>query len=115
MPSALKMSRSWFKALTSKKEAKLLLRRFIGEALRRRRLMQSRTLRQVSANARVSLGYLSEVERGQKEASSELLAAICTALDSTLAEIITDALAEISRQEERTLLTSVLAPIADAA
>lgn len=89
----------------------MLLRTFIGEALRRRRLMQARTLRQVSANARVSLGYLSEVERGQKEASSELLAAICTALDLSLAEIITDALAEISRQEERTPLTS----IADAA
>jgi len=105
----------YLRALTSKKEAKLLLRTFIGEALRRRRLMQSRTLRQVSANARVSLGYLSEVERGQKEASSELLVAICTALDLTLAEIITDALVEINRQEERTSLTTALTSIADAA
>lgn len=72
--------------------------------------MQARTLRQVSADARVSLGYLSEVERGQKEASSELLAAICTALDLTLAEIISDALVEISRQE-----SPALASIADAA
>jgi len=77
--------------------------------------MQSRTLRQVSANARVSLGYLSEVERGQKEASSELLAAICAALDLTLAEIVTEALVEINRQEESTVITSVLSPIADAA
>jgi len=76
--------------------------------------MQSRTLRQVSANARVSLGYLSEVERGQKEASSELLAAICTALDLTLAEIVTEALVEINRQENAST-TSALAPIADAA
>jgi len=93
----------------------LLLRTYIGEALRSRRLQQSRTLRQVSANARVSLGYLSEVERGQKEASSELLAAICTALDLSLAEIITDALVEISRQEERVASISGLVSIADAA
>ena len=93
----------------------MLLRTFIGEALRRRRLLQSRTLRQVSGNARVSLGYLSEVERGQKEASSELLSAICTALDLTLAEIITDALVEISRQEELASINSALTPIANAA
>ena len=93
----------------------MLLRTFIGEALRRRRLLQSRTLRQVSANARVSLGYLSEVERGQKEASSELLSAICTALDLTLAEIITDALVEISRQEDLASINASLAPIANAA
>lgn len=93
----------------------MLLRTFIGEALRRRRLLQSRTLRQVSANARVSLGYLSEVERGQKEASSELLSAICTALDLTLAEIITDALVEISRQEDLASINSALTPIANAA
>ncbi|HUW78452.1 MAG TPA: helix-turn-helix transcriptional regulator [Candidatus Nanopelagicaceae bacterium] len=93
----------------------MLLRTYIGEALRSRRLQQSRTLRQVSANARVSLGYLSEVERGQKEASSELLAAICTALDLSLAEIITDALVEISRQEERVASISGLVSIADAA
>ena len=92
-----------------------MLRTFIGEALRRRRLLQSRTLRQVSANARVSLGYLSEVERGQKEASSELLSAICTALDLTLAEIITDALVEISRQEDLASINSALTPIANAA
>ena len=59
----------------------LLVRRSIGEVLRRERQHQGRTLREVSSAARVSLGYLSEVERGQKEASSELLAAICGALD----------------------------------
>ena len=58
----------------------LLLREAIGENLRKTRVHQSRTLRDVSSAAQVSLGYLSEVERGQKEASSELLAAICGAL-----------------------------------
>jgi transcriptional regulator with XRE-family HTH domain len=67
-----------------------LLRRLIGDVLRAQRLRQNRTLREVSAAARVSLGYLSEVERGQKEASSELLAAICTALGVRLADLLRD-------------------------
>src|ERR1700749_4168389 len=62
----------------------VLLRQLLGDVLRRLRLRQGRTLREVSASARVSLGYLSEVERGQKEASSELLAAICGALNPPL-------------------------------
>ena len=61
-----------------------VLRKVVGETLRGLRLRQRRTLREVSSSARVSLGYLSEVERGQKEPSSELLAAICTALDVEL-------------------------------
>jgi len=59
----------------------ILLRTHIGSALRAARIEQGRTLRDVAKSARVSLGYLSEVERGQKEASSELLNAICSALD----------------------------------
>ncbi|SBW27488.1 MULTISPECIES: helix-turn-helix domain-containing protein [Protofrankia] len=66
----------------------VLLRRMLGEALRRRRQDQHRTLREVSSNARVSLGYLSEIERGQKEASSELLASICGALGVRLADLL---------------------------
>jgi transcriptional regulator with XRE-family HTH domain len=66
----------------------VLLRRLLGEALRRRRQDQSRTLREVSSVARVSLGYLSEVERGQKEASSELLASICDALGLRLSDLL---------------------------
>ena len=58
-----------------------LLRTQLGNSLRSHRLRQRRTLRDVSGAARVSLGYLSEVERGQKEASSELLASICDALE----------------------------------
>src|ERR1700731_4011079 len=67
-----------------------LLREAIGDSLRRARLAQSRTLREVSTSARVSLGYLSEVERGRKEASSELLAAICAALDVPLSGVLWD-------------------------
>ncbi|MGD9957210.1 MAG: helix-turn-helix domain-containing protein [Candidatus Nanopelagicales bacterium] len=66
----------------------IVLRRVIGDELRRRRQDQGRTLREVSSAARVSLGYLSEVERGQKEASSELLASICTALEVPLATVL---------------------------
>lgn len=69
----------------------LLLREVIGSNLRAHREYQKRSLRDVSASARVSLGYLSEIERGRKEASSELLACICDALDLELAELLDDA------------------------
>jgi transcriptional regulator with XRE-family HTH domain len=65
-----------------------LLRSLLGDVLRQRRLRQGRTLRDVSASARVSLGYISEIERGQKEASSELLAALCEALDVPLSGVL---------------------------
>jgi transcriptional regulator with XRE-family HTH domain len=64
------------------------LREAVGEALRRRRQAQGRTLREVAAVAGVSLTYLSEVERGRKEASSEVLEAVCTALDLVLADLL---------------------------
>jgi transcriptional regulator with XRE-family HTH domain len=67
-----------------------LLRTQIGSALRQARISQGRTLRDVAKGARVSLGYLSEVERGQKEASSELLNSICQALDLSLLTVISD-------------------------
>jgi transcriptional regulator with XRE-family HTH domain len=75
----------------------------LGDALRRLRLRQGRTLREVSAAARVSLGYLSEVERGQKEASSELLASICGALGAPLSQVLREvsdsfALAELQNE-----------------
>lgn len=66
----------------------VLLRRLLGDVLRTQRQRQGRTLREVSAAARVSLGYLSEVERGQKEASSELIASICAALDVPMSEVL---------------------------
>lgn len=77
----------------------MLLRRVIGDALRARRQGQHRTLREISTAANVSLGYLSEIERGQKEASSELLAAICDALGSRLSEVLREASDHLARVE----------------
>jgi transcriptional regulator with XRE-family HTH domain len=81
----------------------VLLRHLLGDALRRLRLRQGRTLREVSAAARVSLGYLWEVERGQKEASSELLASICGALGAPMSQLLREvsdgfALAELQSE-----------------
>jgi transcriptional regulator with XRE-family HTH domain len=64
------------------------LREAVGDALRRRRQAQGRTLREVAAAAGVSLTYLSEVERGRKEASSEVLEAVCSALGLVLADLL---------------------------
>jgi transcriptional regulator with XRE-family HTH domain len=88
----------------------ILLRQLLGDVLRRLRVRQGRTLREVSASARVSLGYLSEVERGRKEASSELLAAICAALDTPLSQVFREvsdnfALAELQNEP---VLTGVI-------
>jgi transcriptional regulator with XRE-family HTH domain len=80
-----------------------VLRQVVGEILRGLRLRQRRTLREVSARARVSLGYLSEVERGQKEPSSELLAAICRALDVELSEVFHEVTALLRREEKLAL------------
>ena len=66
----------------------MLLRDALGETLRDARTSQSRTLRDVSTAANVSLGYLSEVERGRKEASSELLASICDALELQMSDVL---------------------------
>ena len=77
----------------------VLVRRLLGDVLRRQRLRQGRTLREVSADARVSLGYISEVERGQKEASSELLAAICSALDVPLSTVLREVSEDLAREE----------------
>ncbi len=85
----------------------VLLRRLLGDVLRRHRVRQSRTLRDVSSAAGVSLGYLSEVERGRKEASSELLAAICGALDVTLSEVLREVSDDLAREERRVRLAPV--------
>ena len=78
----------------------VLLRKVIGDALRARRLAQGRTLREVSTAANVSLGYLSEIERGHKEASSELLASICDALGAPLSEMLGDVSATFALAEQ---------------
>jgi transcriptional regulator with XRE-family HTH domain len=77
----------------------ILLRRVIGDALRARRQAQHRTLREVSTAANVSLGYLSEIERGQKEASSELLAAVCDALGARLSEVLREVSSTVATTE----------------
>jgi len=87
----------------------VLLRRVIGDALRARRQSQHRTLREVSTRANVSLGYLSEIERGQKEASSELLAAICDALGAQLSEVLRD-VSDTVEHAERAAPKSTPAP-----
>jgi transcriptional regulator with XRE-family HTH domain len=86
----------------------LLLREAIGGSLRRARTGRSQTLRDVAGRARVSLGYLSEVERGRKEASSELLAAICEALELPLPQLLADVAADMRQVPE---LVRPLAPI----
>jgi len=67
-----------------------LLRTTLGEVLRRARLDQGRTLADVAQAAKVSMQYLSEIERGRKEASSEVLAAICDALETDLPDVLAD-------------------------
>ncbi|MEU6072973.1 helix-turn-helix transcriptional regulator [Micromonospora sp. NPDC047074] len=78
-----------------------LLRRVIGEVLRRLRLRQGRTLREVAETAGVSVPYLSEVERGRKEASSEVLAAICRSLGIHLSDLLEEARDDLRRVEPR--------------
>jgi transcriptional regulator with XRE-family HTH domain len=89
----------------------VLLRRVIGDALRARRQGQHRTLREVSTAANVSLGYLSEIERGQKEASSELLAAICDALGARLSEVLSEVSDTFALAES---MEGVLTPVDEA-
>lgn len=88
----------------------VLLRRVIGDALRARRQGQHRTLREVSSAANVSLGYLSEIERGQKEPSSELLAAICDALGARLSELLSEVSDTVALAEQ---MAGVLVPVVD--
>lgn len=89
----------------------LLLREAIGGSLRRARTDRRRTLRDVASAARVSLGYLSEIERGRKEPSSELLAAICDALEFPLPELLAEAATILRPAAELPELVRPLAPI----
>lgn len=89
-----------------KDRAMTLLRTHIGHTLRQARISQERTLRDVAKQARVSLGYLSEVERGQKEASSELLNAICVALNLSLSSVLVE-VSSLVKLHESPVLTVV--------
>ncbi len=88
------------------------MRQLVGEVLRARRAAQGLTLRDVSAKARVSLGYISEIERGQKEPSSELLAAVAAALDLPLSEVLLDVGAMLAIEESAELLLAQDAALA---
>ena len=74
----------------------ILVRQEIGDVLRDFRLQKGRTLRQVASKASVARGYLSEVERGQKEASSEILASVADALDVPISIIMREVSDRIS-------------------
>ena len=77
----------------------LLFRASLGDVLRAERMRQGMTLRELSSSARVSLGYISEIERGQKEASSELLAALCEALDVPLSGVLREVSDQVADEE----------------
>jgi transcriptional regulator with XRE-family HTH domain len=83
----------------------MLLRHVIGAALRRIRLDDGRTLREVARSANISMPYLSEIERGRKEPSSEILAGICAALGLTMVDLLHEVTAEA-------LVVDLTAPVA---
>ncbi|MGN6162385.1 MAG: helix-turn-helix domain-containing protein [Marmoricola sp.] len=83
-------------------QASLLMRESLGAVLRAERMRRGLTLRELSASARISLGYISELERGQKEASSELLAALCDALDVRLSEVLREVSLDLASVEATT-------------
>jgi transcriptional regulator with XRE-family HTH domain len=85
----------------------VLFRRLLGDVLRDLRMQRGMTLREVSAEARVSLGYISEIERGQKEASSELLASLCSALDVPLSDVLREVSDAVALEEAATALAVV--------
>ncbi|MFZ2503041.1 MAG: helix-turn-helix transcriptional regulator [Nocardioides sp.] len=87
----------------------VLFRRTLGEVLRTRRVQRGMTLREVSAEARVSLGYISEIERGQKEASSELLASLCTALEAPLSSVLREVSEAVAVEEASRALAGAAA------
>ena len=89
----------------------VLFRRLLGEVLRSQRMQRGLTLREVSADARVSLGYISEIERGQKEASSELLASLCSALDVPLSDVLSDVSLAVAREERALVMANRPIPV----
>jgi transcriptional regulator with XRE-family HTH domain len=85
----------------------VLFRRLLGDVLRDRRMQAGMTLREVSAGARVSLGYISEIERGQKEASSELLSSLCAALDVPLSDVLREVSDAVAVEEAAVAATPI--------
>ncbi len=93
----------------------VLFRRLLGDVLRAQRMRRGMTLREVSAEARVSLGYISEIERGQKEASSELLASLCSALDLPLSVMLREVSDLVALEESLTSPPATAEVVASAA
>src|SRR6476469_9083645 len=87
----------------------VMFRRLLGDVLRDARTRRGLTLRELSAGARVSLGYISEIERGQKEASSELLASLCAALDLPMSQVLRDVSDAAAMEEAASAPTPLLA------
>jgi transcriptional regulator with XRE-family HTH domain len=94
-------------------QVSVLLRQSLGAVLRAERMRRGMTLRELSARARISLGYISEVERGQKEASSELLAALCDALELPLSTVLRAVSDEVALEEIRLGLGEPAVPTGD--
>jgi transcriptional regulator with XRE-family HTH domain len=93
----------------------VLFRRTLGDVLRGARMQRGMTLRALSAQARVSLGYISEIERGQKEASSELLASLCQAMDLPLSDVLRDVADAVAIEEASlAIVTTRIAPVRSA-
>jgi transcriptional regulator with XRE-family HTH domain len=86
------------------------LRVLVGAILRTHRERQERTLRDVAESARVSVAYLSEVERGRKEASSEVLLAVCRALGMRLVDLVGEAHAHLAQADGRVVVDLAAAP-----
>jgi len=93
----------------------VLFRRLLGDVLRAQRMRRGMTLREVSAEARVSLGYISEIERGQKEASSELLSSLCAALDLPLSVVLREVSDLVALEESLTAAPAPTEVVASAA
>ncbi|MCR1783175.1 helix-turn-helix domain-containing protein [Nocardioides carbamazepini] len=89
----------------------VLFRRSLGDILRSRRAELGLTLREVSGAARVSLGYISEIERGQKEASSELLASLCDALEMPLSDVLREVADAVALEEAAAVLAAAPTPM----
>ena len=86
----------------------VLFRRQLGDVLRGERMRRGMTLRELSSEARISLGYISEIERGQKEASSELLSSLCEALDVPLSAVLREVSDTVAVEEQRILAESIV-------
>jgi transcriptional regulator with XRE-family HTH domain len=86
----------------------VLFRRQLGDVLRGERMRRGMTLRELSSEARISLGYISEIERGQKEASSELLASLCEALEVPLSDVLREVSDTVALEEQRIAAEAVV-------